>query len=164
MPSQLAQDLNKGGISKEEYYAALQTRKETERVAALPITKLKSKRDKFKTASSLVESESWDALRDLIQDTTGAPFVAVVNEGKFDAPEIRTAAVKVRKLVFDVDKFAYSQQSFPGSDVLSGYCAPGVVPREKGGCKPKPVVEKAPLLAKLKDAAMVYDEVVRLCE
>ena len=75
-------------------------------------------------------------------------------------PKASIPTTKLRKALFDVDKFAYSQQSFPGSDTFAGYCAEGVVPRDAGGCKMKPTIDKAPLVAKLKEALACFDEVI----
>ena len=66
-----------------------------------------------------------------------------------------------RKKVFEVDTFAYSQQNFPGSDLFSGYCAEGVVPRGDGGCKLKPSIEKGQWITLLKEAAALYEAMVQ---
>lgn len=89
----------------------------------------------------------------------------IISEGGYDDKAARGATYKLRKAVFDVDKFAYSKQSFPGSDVFAGYCAEGVVPRDgKSGCKVKPTVDKGPLLAKIKEALAAYDELIKVAE
>ena len=68
-PSELAT----AGLSKEELYAAARSRMEAERVAALPINRMKTARDRLAGASSLIDAGEWDVLRDLITDTTGNP-------------------------------------------------------------------------------------------
>ena len=79
-------------------------------------------------------------------------------------PETRALSTKLRKTLFEVDKFAYSQQSFPGSDTFAGYCAEGVVPREEGGCKVKPVFDPKPLLGTFKEAVSSFDALITACE
>ena len=132
-------------------------------MAALPINQLKRARDQFATAPSLVDSGDWDALRDLIQQTTGSNLSNLLKDGRYGTKEVRGLAVKMRKVLFEVDSFAYSQQSFPGSDLFSGYCAEGVVPREDGGCKQKPKSDKAPLKAQLGEAKKIYDTIIDKC-
>ena len=157
-------ELGKAGLSKEEFAKALAERKEAERVAALPINQLKRSRDKFATASSLVESGDWNELRDVISDTTGRGLVTITKEGGFSSEKVRETASKLRKTVFDVDQYAYTQQEVPGSNLFSGYCAEGVVPRDGASCKVKPTGDKAPLLAKLKEADAIFNELVTLCD
>jgi len=157
-------EIGSAGLSKEEFYEALASRKEAERVAALPINQLKRARDKFATAPSLVEGGDWNGLRDVIQLTTGPNLSKFLKEGNYQTKEVQALTVKMRKLLFDVDAFAYSQQSFPGSDVFAGYCAEGVVPRETGGCKQKPVVDKPPWIAKLEEAKGIFDDIIKKCD
>lgn len=151
-------------LSKDEFYAKLAERKEAERVAALPINQLKRSRDQFNTASKLLESEEYNTLRDVISDTTGRGLTTVLKEGRFAGSKEREVVNALRKTVYDVDNYAYSKQEVPGANAFSGYCADGVVPRETGGCKLKPKADKAPLLAKLKEASTIYDKLVKLCE
>ena len=55
-----------------------------------------------------------------------------------------------------------NQSVIPGA--LTGYCAPGVVPRdEAGSCKVKPIVEKGPAIAKLKTALSSFDSLLKEC-
>jgi hypothetical protein len=151
-------------LSKEELYAAAKARSEEEKVASLPINQLKASRTKLSMASELIDSGSWTELRDVIQATTGPKLSELLKDGGFVSPDARTLTIKLRKDLFNVDKFAYSQQSFPGSDVFAGYCAEGVVPREKGGCKVKPVYDKAPLNAAVNDALADFDALIKACE
>lgn len=152
------------GLSKEELYAAAKARAEEEKVAALPINQLKASRAKLSTASDLIDSAQWTELRDVIQATTGPKLSELLKEGSFVNPEARSLTTKVRKDLFSVDKYAYSKQNFPGSDVFAGYCAEGVVPRESGGCKVKPVYDPAPLQAAVKDALADFDALIKVCE
>jgi len=156
-------EIGSSGLSKEEFYAALAARKETDRIAALPINQIKRARDRFAAAPSLIESDNWDGLRDLIQQTTGSSLTQLEKAGNYQTKEVRALTNKMRKLLFDVDTFAYSQQSVPGADVFAGYCAAGVTPRETGGCKVKPSADKAPQMAKVKDAVAVFDQIVATC-
>ena len=158
-------ELGQAGLSKEDFNKALAARKEAERVAALPINQLKQSREEFATASTLVETGDWNKLRDLISDTTGRGLVAITKEGGFSVrPGVRDTTTKLRKVVFDVDNFAYSQQEVPGANLFSGYCAEGVVPRDDSGCKLKPTGDKKPLLAKLKEANALFDQLIKQCE
>lgn len=158
--SAIVSDLGKSGLSKEEFYQALADRKEAERVAALPINQLKAMRERYGTASALVDSGDWSTLRDVISETTGAKLRDVQKQGKFTGKACLEATSKLRKLMFQVDTFAYSQQDFPGADLFSGYCADGVVPRESGGCKLKPKADRATVIAQLKEGAALYDTIV----
>jgi len=160
-PSELADP----SLSKEERLAAAKARQQAEITAALPINRLKAKRDQLATADALINGGQWTDLRDLIQETTGSSLSKLQTEQKWEQKSIRLATAKMRKLLFDVDKFAYSQQSFPGSEAFSGYCAEGVVPRDsKSGCKVKPAVDKAPLLAAVKGAVGAFDEIISLVD
>lgn len=158
-PSELAT----AGLSKEELYAKAKARSEAEKVAALPINRIKSARTELATAPDLIASGEWTTLRDLIQSSTGPPLVKTLDEGKFKAREVRVLTSKLRKQLLVVDAAAYSQQSFPGADVFAGYCSPGVVPREEGGCKVKPSMDTVPLLASIKDALATFDELISVC-
>ena len=151
--------------NKEEFYKALAARKEAERIAALPVNQLKVARDRFAGAPALVEKDDWSALRDLMQQTTGQFLtnqVKLIRLSSKELTEVKTLTTKLRKKVFEVDTFAYSQQNFPGSDLFSGYCAEGVVPRGDGGCKLKPSIEKGQWITLLKEAAALYDQIVQL--
>ncbi len=89
----------------------------------------------------------------------------LLGELKADGKGVRELVAKMRKLLFEVETVAYSQQKFPGSDAFGGYCAEGVVPRDdKGGCKQKPTVDRAPLIANINGAVAVFDELIKVCE
>lgn len=154
-------ELGRAGLSKEEFYQKLAERKEAERVAALPINRLIGLRDRFAVTQDLLDKGEWSALRDVIQQTTGPALRAVQKDGNFQSKEVLAATTKLRKAVFDVEAFAYSQQDFPGSDMFAGYCADGVVPRGDGGCKLKPVADKTKVATALKDAKTAYDDIVK---
>jgi len=75
------------------------------------------------------------------------------------------AALKTKLLaqLRPVDEFAYKQQKeeFMPS-ILKDYCAPGVVPRdEPGACKLRPVLDKVPAQARLKDAVATLDAIIK---
>lgn len=156
-------DLAMSGLSKEELYAAVAERKEAERIAALPINQIKASREQLAGATALIEGGSWTELRDLITLTTGPKLTEIVKEGKFNNPKVRDLVIDLRKGLFSVDKFAYSQQSFPGADVFAGYCAEGVVPRDAGGCKVKPVYDTKPLFTAVTAALATFDELIATC-
>ena len=151
-------------LSNEERLVLAKKRQEAENVAGLPINRLKDKRDRLSTADTLINSGRWTDLRDLLQVTTGAPLSKQLAEQKWNSKEIRIATAKMRKQLFEVDQFAFSQQSFLGGDALSGYCAEGVVPRGTDGCKVKPTTDKAPLLAAVRGALTTFDEIVALVQ
>ena len=157
-------DIGKAGLSKEEFYAALAARKEKERIAALPINRIKSLRDSFASASSLADADNWSGLRDLIQETTGPNLRTLLKEGRYEVAAVIAPTNQLRKVTFEVDKFAYSQQDFPGADLFAGYCAEGVVPRGDGGCKLKPKVDKSSVIAQLKEASALYDQLIKAAE
>ena len=157
-------ELAASGMSKEERVRLALARKAAEEEAALPINRLKQARERLSSASSLIDQGDWSELRDLIQETTGPSLSKLQAENKWTRKEIRIATVDMRKALFTIDKFAYSQQSFPGSDVFAGYCAPGVVPRSDDGCKMKPAVDKTPLLDALKSALTSFDQVIKLSD
>ena len=76
--------------------------------------------------------------------------------GKASVDQLR---VQLLKQLNEVELFAYSNQSaLPAS--ISGYCAPGIVPREEGSCKVRPVVDKAPAIAKVKEALATFDSLL----
>ena len=133
-------------------------------MAALPINQLKRARDRFATAPSYVESNDWDVLRDIIRETTGPDLTALLKSGRFMSQGVLGSTNKLRKLLFDVDTFAYSQQKVPGADLFAGYCADGVVPRDDSACKVRPQSEKPPWIAKLKEGSAIFDEIVKLCD
>ena len=112
----------------------------------------------------LVENDEWDALRDVIAQSTGQNLNKLTKEGRYTSKTVGELKAKLRKALFDVDNFAYSQQSFPGADLFAGYCAEGVTPRGDGGCKLKPVVDKTAYLAKLKEANSIFDQLIKACE
>ena len=150
-------------LSNEERSRLALERMERERVANLPTNKLTAMRDQLATAPALVESDQWDELRDLIQATTGGPLNDLFKKAKWGDEATAKTTVKMRKLLFDVETVAYSQQKFPGASAVGGYCAPGVVPRDsKSGCKVRPALEKEPLRTKLNDAVAKFDELVKL--
>jgi len=152
-------------LSKEERTRLALARKETERVANLPINKLKGMRAQLGSAPALVESDQWDELRDLIRDTTGGPLTELQKKNQWSDQSTAKATVAMRKLLFDVETVAYSQQKFPGSNAVGGYCAPGVVPRDSNsGCKVRPSLEKVPIVAKLNEAMAKFDELIALRE
>ena len=157
-------DIGKAGLSKEEFYAALAKRKKEEEFLALPINQLKAKRDQFAKAPTLIEAGDFDGLRDLITSTTGPSLTALIKTGRFGTKEVLAYTNKMRKVLFEVDTFAYSQQNFPGADLFAGYCAEGVIPREEGGCKVRPTAEKAPYIALAKDASALFDQLVAAAE
>ena len=161
-PSELADP----SLSKEDRLALAKKRQEAEITAALPLNRLIAKKDRLSSfGSAFIHSGQWTELRDLIQQTTGPSLSKLQMEEKWEGKEIRIATAKMRKQLFEVDKFAYSQQAFPGSDVFAGYCAEGVVPRDsKTGCKLKPAVDKSPLLAAVKDAVTTFDEIITLVQ
>ena len=134
-------------------------------MAALPINLIKALRDELATAAPLIDSGEWTKLRDILAATTGSKLTKLEEGGKFTkVRQVQLLTVKLRKTLFDLDKFAYSQQSFPGSDVFGGYCADGVVPRDAAsGCKVKPQIDKAPLKAALTAALTTFDELIAAC-
>ena len=151
-------------LSNEERLVLAKKRQEAENVAGLPINRLKEKRDRLSTADTLIDSGRWTDLRDLFQVTTGAPLSKLLAAQKWNTKEIRMATAKMRKQLFEVDQFAFSQQSFLGGDAFNGYCAEGVVPRGTDGCKVKPTNDKAPLLAAVKGALTTFGEIVALVQ
>jgi len=159
-PSELADP----SLSNEERYAKAKARQEAEIIAALPINRLKAKKDALKGAESLIQNNQWTALRDLITETTGPALAKLQEENDWTEKDIRLATAKLRKEMFKVDTVAYKQQGFPGSEAFAGYCAEGVVPREKGGCKVKPAMDKAPLFASLSAAVVAFEEIIALAE
>jgi hypothetical protein len=124
MPS----DLALSGMSKDDLYAAAKARSEGEKLAVMPINLLKASRDQFSTAAALIDASSWTELRDLIQATTGPKLSELLKDGKFFNPATQKLAIKIRKDLFSVDTFAYSQQSFLGIDSFSGYWLPDLDP------------------------------------
>lgn len=149
---------------KAELAAAAATRTEEERIAALPITKLKVVRDKIAEGSVLVDRGNWDELRARIelQEVNDVVKRAV----PYQSPASQDVAALKTKLLAQlrpVDEFAYKQQKeeFMPS-ILKDYCAPGVVPRdEPGACKLRPVLDKVPAQARLKDAVATLDAIIK---
>jgi len=159
--SEIGAKFGSGAISKEELYAAAAARKEAERVSKLPINRLKVMREQLSGGSALIKSGNWNGLRDLIASTTGSEFSKFKKEAGLTSEPARELSIKLRKAIIAIDTVAYSQQSIMPAG-LSGYCADGVVPREEGGCKVKPVVETAPLLANLDVALTAFDGILAL--
>ena len=161
--SDIAKQLGSGAITKEEYNAALQARKEAERVAALPVNQLKGLRTKLATAEGLIEASNWDGVRDVIQSSTGKNLNDVLKKSDYVKSEKgRILVVKLRKAIYNVDLTAHKQQDFPGAAAFSGYCAEGVIPKNDDGCKVKPAVDKPPLVADLKSSLAAFDELIAL--
>lgn len=160
--SDLAKDLAAGKLSKDEYYAAIAARKEAERVAVLPVNRLKVLRQKLATCDAAINSGDWDGVRDIIRESTTKELIAAVNAGGYGKKdEGKILTTKIRKAVYNVDLAAYGQQDLFGG-IGGSYCAEGVVPREGGGCKPRPSVDKAPLLAGIKDALSAFDQLIAM--
>ena len=159
--SDLAKDLAAGKLSKDEYYAAIAARKEAERVAVLPVNRLKVLLE-LATCDAAINSGDWDGVRDIIRESTTKELIAAVNAGGYGKKdEGKILTTKIRKAVYNVDLAAYGQQDLFGG-IGGSYCAEGVVPREGGGCKPRPSVDKAPLLAGIKDALSAFDQLIAM--
>lgn len=161
-PSEIAEQFAAGKLTKEEFYAAAKVQRDLEAEAMLPVNQLKALRSQLSTAPKYIEGGDWNGLRDLFQETTGSSLLKRLKEAGVKGREAEVLTAKVRKALYDVDLFAYSQQSILPA-ALSGYCADGVVPRdEKGGCKLKPKADTAPLIAKVQDALAAFDELIKL--
>ena len=83
-------------------------------MAALPINLLKALRDDLAEAAPLIDSGEWTKLRDVLTASTGSSLTKLEEAGKFTkVRQVQLLTVKMRKTLFDFDKFAYSRQSFP---------------------------------------------------
>ena len=125
-------------LDKAEFAKAVADKREAERVAALPASRLKTLRDSLANdAPALLEAGDWGKLRNAIvaaRKSTGA----LVAETKRD---LRPLTKALDAQLYSLDEFAYSQEAvMPG--MFSGYCAQGVVPRdEPGACKVRPTAD-----------------------
>uniref|UniRef100_A0A7S0Q0Z0 Chorismate mutase n=1 Tax=Coccolithus braarudii TaxID=221442 RepID=A0A7S0Q0Z0_9EUKA len=143
---------------KEQLAEKVAANREAERVAALPITKLRALRGRLAAAPSLIEEGNWNALRNVVRAMQGTSDLA----SAATSTDTKPLTKRLNGKLFVVDNFAYSQElAFTG--VLSGYCAPGVVPRdEPGSCKVRPFSTAEPLAA-LKEALATFDEILAQC-
>ena len=168
--------LARGSDEAKATAAAREAKEATER---LPLNRLKAARSGLASVLDSLESANpeWDSIREQLTSSSGVKTAgsgyAASSEGV--AYTLRTAGkeacsasaaverVKLTKLIGEVETFAYENQSvIPGA--LTGYCAPGVVPRdEAGSCKVKPIVEKGPAIAKLKTALSSFDSLLKEC-
>lgn len=141
-------------------------RTEEERIAALPITKLKVARDKIAEGGTLIEKGNWDELRSriVLQEVNDIVKRATPYKSP-NAEKIASLKSKLLKQLKPVDEFAYKQQKeefMPA--VLKDYCAPGVVPRdEPGACKVRPVLDRAGKTDELKAAVATLDALIQAC-
>jgi len=161
--SDVAKQFAAGTLSKEELYAFAAERKEAERVAALPVNRLKNLRALLASSEQLIDAGKWEELREVIRLSTTSDLIKAVNDGGIGkTDEGKILVTKVRKAVYNIDLVAFGTQSVFG-DSLSGYCAPGVVPRDKKtGCKERPPIDKAALMVDLKKALESFDKIITL--
>mmetsp|Transcript_18911 Transcript_18911/g.60245 ORF Transcript_18911/g.60245 Transcript_18911/m.60245 type:complete len:186 (+) Transcript_18911:71-628(+) len=144
-------------LDKAEFAKAVADKREAERVAALPASRLKTLRDSLANdAPALLEAGDWGKLRNAIvaaRKSTGA----LVAETKRD---LRPLTKALDAQLYSLDEFAYSQEAvMPG--MFSGYCAQGVVPRdEPGACKVRPTADLKAQSAKLKEAVATFDKLL----
>lgn len=146
---------------KAELAEALAQRKAEERVAALPLSKLKTARDKLAEAPTLIDTRQWSELRARVD---GRTLNELVNKAAY-RKEVATLKTKLVKQLAAIDEFAYRQEKddfMPG--ILQDYCAPGVVPRdEPGACKVRKVANREDQTVKIKEAVATLDAIINAC-
>jgi len=152
---------------KADMYAKVKVREEADRLAAMPINKLKALRATLVTAPELLESEDFGELRETI-GLSGLGLSKLLKTSGFSSAATQKSlelVVQLRKDLLVADQYAYTaQMSNLPTGALSGYCAPGVVPRDgPGSCKPVPTADKAPALASLKAGLATFDEIIKAC-
>ena len=157
--SDIAKQFASGDITKAEYNQLLADRKEAERVAALPANLLKGKRDELASAEALINAGSWSELRDKITAATGTSLNEIMEKVSKKNDDAKSQVVAIRKAMYNVDLVAYKEVDFFGN-LGKGWCAEGVAPRGDDGCKVKPTVDKAPLIADLKKALAAFDKLI----
>lgn len=135
----------------DEAKAAAAAREAKEATERLPLNRLKVARSGLVSVLESLEGANpeWDRIREQLTSSTGVKTAgsgysvssegvayALRTAGKEICPtDVAVERVKLTKLIGEVETFAFENQSvIPGA--LTGYCAPGVVPRdEAGSCK-----------------------------
>ena len=104
-----------GVLSKEELAARIQERREEEKIAALPINKLKAIRATIADAPALLDAADWAGVRTTI-GLAGPSFSKLIKSSGFsDAVTLQALklTVQLRKDLLPADTFAYNEQVSP---------------------------------------------------